>query len=338
MLHGISLICFGTSYGVTLILEASRLWFRAPARWALMMIFAVMGLATQTIYLALRANEGLPGGLPLSSWHEWCLIGAWVLAATYIVLAAQRPESPMGIFILPLVEALIGVAWLLRGSPPFDRQQAQNLWGMVHGLSLLLGMVAVMLGFVAGLMYLVQSYRLKHKLPPRPGFKLPSLEWLQQLNERSLVISSLLLLAGIGAGAVFNVVRREEGVAWTNPVVLISGGLAIWLVAALVFNGFYRPARQGRKVAYLTVASFIIVMLVLTIVWTSSGHAEGKEEARDQRPEARERIADCGRQIAEWNVVADFPLNHEPRTTNLLPLPAICNLKSAICNHLGAGP
>jgi hypothetical protein len=199
---------------------------------------------------------------------------------------------------------------------------------LVHGISLLLGMVAVMLGFVAGLMYLVQSYRLKHKLPPRPGFKLPSLEWLQQLNERALVISSLLLLAGIGAGAVFNIVRRDEGVAWTNPVVLISGGLAVWLVAALLFNGLYRPARQGRKVAYLTVASFVIVMLVLTIVWTSTGHAEGKEQgARGQTPETRNSW------IAEWNVVANF-LN-----SSLSAPPSICNLPSAFCHRLpGACP
>jgi hypothetical protein len=96
------------------------------------------------------------------------------------------------------------------------------------------------------------------------------------------------LLAGIAAGAVFNIVRREEGIAWTNPVVLISGGLAVWLIAALLFNGLYRPARQGRKVAYLTVASFVIVMLVLTIVWTSSGHAEGSKNA------------EVGMRNAEW--------------------------------------
>ena len=47
------------------------------------------------------------------------------------------------------------------------------------GQLLLAGTVAVSFGFIAGIMYLVQSWRLKHKLPPQAGFKLPSLEWLQ---------------------------------------------------------------------------------------------------------------------------------------------------------------
>lgn len=274
MLTGVSLLCFTASYGVALLLEVSRLLFRAPVRFVIMLLFTVAGLIAHTIYLGMRAQEGLPGGMPLSSWYEWCLLGAWVLAATYLGLMIRRPETAIGIFLLPLVEGLIGVAYLLKDAPPFQRSEALKNWGMLHGVSLLLGTVAVTLGFVAGVMYLVQSYRLKHKLPPRAGFKLPSLEWLQRFSERSLVISSLLLLAGIASGAVFNVVKQRPDLAWSDPVVVISGGLCLWLIAALLFNAFYRPARQGRKVAYLTVASFVVVMLVLSIVWTSSNHAQ----------------------------------------------------------------
>ena len=34
----------------------------------------------------------------------------------------------------------------------------------------------------------------------------------------------------------------------------------------LVFESVYKPARQGRKVAYLTLASFVFLALVLGIV------------------------------------------------------------------------
>jgi ABC-type transport system involved in cytochrome c biogenesis permease subunit len=192
----------------------------------------------------------------------------------------------MGIFLLPLVEGMIGVAYLLRNSPPFERGEARQYWGLLHGGTLLLGTVAVALGFMAGVMYLVQSYRLKHKLPPRQGFKLPSLEWLQGFNERSLVLSSILLLAGIASGAIFRIVKQDSALAWGDPVVLISAALGGWLIAALLFNLLYRPARQGRKVAYLTVASFVVVMLVMSIVWSSSSHAGRKDSpAIDNRPQ-----------------------------------------------------
>lgn len=281
---GVSFVCFAASYAVTLALEVSRLFFRLPVRFVVMVLFAVAGLIAHSIYLVVKTQQGLPGGLPLSSWSEWCLLAAWVLAATYLVLALRRSESAIGIFLLPLVLALVGVAYYLKDGPQFQRAEAREYWGMLHGISLMLGTVAVILGFVAGVMYLVQSYRLKNKLPPRPGFKLPSLEWLQRFNERSLVISSLLLLAGIAAGTVFNIVKQQEAVPWTDRTVLISWVLVAWLVAALLFNGVYRPARQGRKVAYLTVASFVVLMLVLGIVLSSSQHAHSPTERAALQP------------------------------------------------------
>src|SRR6185503_3336335 len=142
-----------------------------------------------TVYLWMRAQSAGTGA-PLSSWYDWCLLGAWMLVATYLVIAVQRPQASVGVFLLPLVMALIGVAWLFRDSPAFPREEAKSIWGQLHGVSLLCGTVVVMLGFVAGLMYLVQSYRLKHKLPPRPGFQLPTLEWLQRVNKFSLYVSS----------------------------------------------------------------------------------------------------------------------------------------------------
>jgi hypothetical protein len=132
-------------------------------------------------------------------------------------------------------------------------------------VSLLLGIVGVTLGFGTGVMHLVQSYRLKSKLPPNPRFKLPSLEWLQRFNREALFISAGSLAIGLIAGVVMNT-KPAGGIAWTHPVVVSSGILFLWLVAVLAFETFYRPAREGHKVAYLTVASFIFLGLVLYFV------------------------------------------------------------------------
>ncbi len=46
-----------------------------------------------------------------------------------------------------------------------------------------------------------------------------------------------------------------------------------WLVAASLFNAAYRPARHGRKVAYLTIASFGFLALALaTLLLVDTGH------------------------------------------------------------------
>ena len=118
-------------------------------------------------------------------------------------------------------------------------------------------------------MYLLQSYRLKHKLLPRPGFRLPTLEWLQTLNRRALWLSTFLLALGLLAGLALNLIRQSSHkgtVPWTDPVVLSSGGLFLWLAVATLFESLYRPAREGRKVAYVTLVSFVFLGLVLSIV------------------------------------------------------------------------
>lgn len=283
MVEGVQVFCFAASYAVTLVLEVSRLFLRIPVRIVFTLGFACAGLIAHTLYLVGEARSADPsaGVAPLSSWHHWCLLAAWVLAATYVAMAVTRPKNALGLFILPLVFVLIGVAWWFPGlQTPFPRAQAYRYWSIVHGLSLLLGSVVVMLGFVAGVMYLVQSYRLKNKLRPRQGLNLPSLEWLQRMNEDSFVLSSCLLAAGLVSGVVLNIIHHANagaGFPWSDPVVWTSGILFLWLAAASIFNLVYKPARQGRKVAYLTVASFIFLGMALGVVlFSSTEHASSR--------------------------------------------------------------
>lgn len=274
MLSHVSMFCFAASYAVALIGEVSRLFFRVPVRHLVTTGFTTAGLFAHTVYLVMRSNTSPTQAPPLSSWFDWLLLIAWGVAAVYLSLAIRRPQATVGIFMLPLVLLLIGIASLFRNAEAFPRSQSQYVWGVVHGSALLLGAVVVMLGFLAGAMYLVQSYRLKHKLLPRPGFKLPSLEWLQHANKHSLLVSSGLLAVGLLSGSVLNLLKSREGMPWTDPVVWTSAILFLWLVVVLCFESLYKPAQQGRKVAYLTLASFLFLALVLAIaLFGPSQHA-----------------------------------------------------------------
>ncbi|MFV1964966.1 MAG: cytochrome c biogenesis protein CcsA [Pirellulaceae bacterium] len=226
MLPGITITCFAASYGVSLALEISRLFFRAPIRLPVIFAFTGAGLFAHTSYLMTRAQTGISehhGIPPLSSWYDFCLLAAWLLAAAYLIMSIRRPRNAVGIFLLPLILGLIGVAVAMRDTRPFQEQTALNVWRVVHGIALTAGTATVALGFATGMMYLVQSYRLKRKLPPRPGFRLPSLELLQRFNRESLMVSACLLAMGLVSGVALNLSHQtEEGraVQWTDPVVL----------------------------------------------------------------------------------------------------------------------
>src|SRR5690606_16971539 len=122
----------------------------------------------------------------------------------------------------------------------------------IHGFCLLAGTVAVTVGFLTGVMYLLQAQRLKKKLPPGQRLRLPSLEWLQRMNSRMIAVAALTLAAGFLAGIVLNLTnaRQGSGVPWTDPVILSSSFLMGWMAVAWLFNHLYKPAQQGRKVAY----------------------------------------------------------------------------------------
>ncbi len=261
--------------------------------------FAGAGLFAHTIYLwtNTRSQLDVARNAPLSSWYEWCLLGAWVLAAAYLALAIRRPQNTVGLFLLPLVLALVGAAYVVRNTPPFAREQALDYWGMLHGIMLLLGTVAAALGFAAGIMYLLQSYRLKHKYLPSPGIRLPSLEWLQRFNRRALLISTGLLAIGFGAGLTLNLIRqvsRDATIAWTDPVIFSSAILFLWLAAASLFEALYKPARAGRKVAYLTLASFVFLGLVLSLVLLGQhGSTQGRSDGHTNAAPSDHTLLAC---------------------------------------------
>jgi hypothetical protein len=276
--------CFAASYAVALLAELSRLLFRAPLRHMVTVGFTAAGLFAHSVYLVMRATPDASSP-PLSGWFDWLLLIAWGVTVAYLAWTVWRPQATVGIFLLPLALALIALATRFRGPEQFPRGEALYVWGIVHGMALLLGTVVVLLGFVAGVMYLVQSYRLKRKLLPRQGFKLPSLEWLQRVNKNSLVLSSCLLAAGLVAGTVLNLIKGRGGLPWTDPVIWTSGILFLWLIAVMVFEWLYRPAQQGRKVAYLTIGSFVFLALVLGITLLGpSQHATSPGTAAGSSP------------------------------------------------------
>jgi hypothetical protein len=109
------------------------------------------------------------------------------------------------------------------------------------------------------------------------------LERLERVNSRAIVLSALLVGAGVLSGFVLNLIYHRQGgeqsVPWTNPMVWRSAGMFAWLLAAVAFTTLYRPARRGRKVAYLTVASFVFLAIFLVAQLVSAGHEFGAQSS-----------------------------------------------------------
>lgn len=271
MLSGVSTLCFAGSYAVVLLLELSRLVFHSGVRRIIILALAAAGLVAHSAFLYYRAAR--EPGSPLSTQQEWYLLAAWFLAVVYLYLAVCHPRQAFGLFLLPLVLGLVGVATFLASAEPFPRASASRAWGIVHGTSILLATVVVLFGLVTGLMYLEQARRLKRKRPPRRGLALPSLEWLRAANGGAIIVSLFLLGVGVLSGLVLTAMSHDGHLRWNDPVVLSTLAMLAWLFSAAMVSAFYRPARAGRKVAYLTLANFVFLVAALGIgLWLNTSH------------------------------------------------------------------
>ena len=259
----------------------------------------------------------------------------------------------IGIFLLPVTLLLIGFGHSFSNAAPFSPGRAKTVWNMVHGSSLLLGTVVVALGFVFGIMYLIQSRRLKQK---RTGsFRLPSLEWLNTWAERSLLGSTVLLCGGFASGIALKMVQQssasssvaEEGtIPWSDPVIWTSAVLFLWLLAATIISTFYKPARRGRKVAYVVTISFLFLLLELVIVW-QVGHATDRQTFYDPRaPWSVQPLAQTTRSVSGMALAAGslsdvdsvFLIKPPQPAASALRLRTVVLVPSLACRRLVSAP
>jgi ABC-type uncharacterized transport system permease subunit len=290
---GISVFCFAASYTVALVLELSRLLFRSGIRGAVMLGFAGAGLLAQVLYLGYRAYTSVTAeqaSLPLSSAFDWYLVAALAVVLVYLYSTIYHPDVAFGIFLLPLVLGLIAAAEYLADDRPFTREVAGQFWLTVHLASWLLGTVSVLVGFSAGLMYLVQWRRLKRKQTAPRGLRLPSLETLERLAGRTIGVSGVSLSVGFASAIILNLINQRQGlvaVPWTDPVIWSTAAVTAWVIAAALFSAIYRPARHGHKVAYLTVATGVLMAGQMGITLLGNSAHGGSGEFPREVPAAR---------------------------------------------------
>jgi len=286
MLSTALIVAFIACYAIAFALEALTLrsrpaWFPTP-----LVIATAIGLILQGIYLARNAigNDTLP-----ISTADWLLWAGWLLGIVYLASLFYLPRTPTGLVLLPLTLVLI-LSAQFASTRPLAVERSYYLLGMLHGVLLLAGTVAVCVGFLAGLMYLVQSYSLKHSRSIVNKLRLPSLEWLERLNSRTLGVSAVLIALGFASGYVMTLaIHRGDSTyhPWADPVVLSLAAMLIWLIAAEVFRLVYPAARRGRKVAYLTLASFVFLIIALaSFTLLDNIHTPNRAERSNSHPTA----------------------------------------------------
>jgi hypothetical protein len=253
---GITHLCFGLSFLTALGCEVAQIFH--PARWfrILGIVAGSAGLIAQTIFLiyAHPSPATAEGAL---------LLLAWVLAIFYLYGALHQKRRPWSLFVLPLVLLMVGAAYALAGSgQTFGRwYSAEHFWGATHGILVLASCVGIAVGFLASVMYLIQSRRLRMKRPPLGIMKLWSLERLEMMNRRAITGAFPFLTVGLLIG-VMQILMSDVPSSWTDAKIITTIGL--WAVAFLLLYLRYHSHLPPRRLAILTIIAFVLMIVTLT--------------------------------------------------------------------------
>ena len=271
-MDNVNVFCFLASYSVAFALELFRLLRRSYINRLFMIGFGAAGFGAHTIYLLVRSRQV---GLPplLSSTQDWVLVLAWVAVLFYLFVTTLDQKLAIGLFLLPLVLALIVSAYFVSpttnsfvsGANP--EQDAFKSLVMLHASLLVIGIACVLVGFTLSMMYLYQHRRLKHKQTMTDGLTLPNLARLARWNWWAVMISVFLLSLGMATGVGLSFWAREGPVRATflDPVVIINGSVWLVMVGFAVWLTRSRHPRS-KQVAWLTVWAF--GFLLVTVIGT----------------------------------------------------------------------
>ncbi len=259
-LQNVTQACFGLSYLVAFGLELARLrWPGAGVRYV-GLAFGAAGLLAQSAFLAFhQPTPATPYGALLAV--------AWVLAVFYLYGTVHHAKQAWAVFVLPVVLGLIGLASTVADPttaselavPPW--MAGDRFWGAVHGILLLLAAVGISVGFLASVMYLVQARRLRQKLNPLGGMKMLSLERLEGMNRRAVNAAFPLLTLGLLLGGVLLKQYHDIADNWFSVKVL--GTVGLWVVFVVLLYLRYAAHVPGRRLAFLTIVAFGLVVVVL---------------------------------------------------------------------------
>ena len=215
-----------------------------------------VGFSSHTVALVARVVAASSPSPP--SFHEALSFFSWMLILVFLAVEFRHRIHVLGSFMVPLALVSLVSAAALPETVPTLKPVFKTLW--FHVTLSMLGTVGFAVAFVAGVMYLIQDRLLKSKRFNVLYSKLPALDFLDHLNQQSIVFGFPLLTLGIVTGAISADFARGSYVNW-NPEQ--TWALVTWLFYFVVLLGRLTVGWRAKRAAYLTVIGFACVILTL---------------------------------------------------------------------------
>ncbi len=292
-LSNVNLSCFLLSYLVAFggeIFQLAR--SRTNVTRGVLICSTAAGLVAHTAYLVTRsAKSGLPPLVGTS--HDWLLVLAWLGVLLYLIGLTLQDRVTLGLFMLPVVFGLIGLALFVDKAASTERirEVAAYRWGMLHAATLVIGMGCVASATICAIMYLLQHQKLRGHSTWIHRLQLPNLERLTAIN-RWLVIGTVVMLTiGLVTGFILALNNQSAAFDWSDPIV--AGTTIVWaiMVGTLIWL-LTQKEQTGRQVARMTLLAGGFLLLTVFGLMLLSGGVHGNSAQADNEVAASQLFSE----------------------------------------------
>jgi len=243
---------------------------RAPLAGRIATTLLVAGALAHTFVVGMQTMEA--GHLPFAGTTQAISTFVWLLGLAYLYTEMTTDERSLGIFILPIIVAL-QLLPAMRGAVVEPRSPVLEhplFW--THVAAMLGAYASFALAAVIGVTYVLQFKEIKAKHLDFFFTRLPSLQVLDVMNSRTVVIGWLLMTIGLIAGALW--VSQALAIAPSDPRVQamslsdpkISVALMTWAVYTFQLVARRAIGWRGRRAAYVSAIGFAIILLNFVLI------------------------------------------------------------------------
>lgn len=208
-------------------------------------------------HLAFLLLEAPPGELPLSDISQILSISSFGIGIAYLLASYRFDVTILGAFVAPLSLMLFLASGLGSSYAPVP-PKVQSVMLTLHIGANVIGLVAFALAFVAAIAYMLQERLLRRRQLSGAFQRLPSLDVLDTMGLRAVLVGFPLLTFGMITGTFW--LLRSGGSEFFVSQAL---GLVAWAIFAGVIVLRVAAGWRGRKAALGTMMGFVFTLLVL---------------------------------------------------------------------------
>ena len=202
------------------------------------------------------------GSLPLGPASLYRIITgllAFIIAAFFLLVYRLYSPRALSLLVVPLIcllalAATVEPARINGGPSPMAQSLMHNGWIYVHVALIFVGYAGLVVAMASGVLYLLAERKLKSKHTPITAEgMLPSLQTLDEVGYRSLLVGFPLLTAGLVIGAYWADALFGR-IALGDPTVLLA--ILAWVIYLVLLFARWSAGWRGRRTAYLTLVCF----------------------------------------------------------------------------------